>query len=84
MKTDDWFKPVMVILAIVFLIIFYGYSQNGRYALTKFSDDLSMIAMVDSRTGTLYFKGSGKVVKVDYPRAKITISSVQNNDTTTK
>lgn len=50
MKIDDWFKPLLLVSIIIFLIIFYQYSQNGRY-IPKGA------ATLDSRTGITYWDG---------------------------
>lgn len=48
MKTDDWFKPFIAISIIIFLVIFYLYSLNGRYVHVPRFD------VLDSRTGIVY------------------------------
>lgn len=40
MKIDNLFKFVILILAGLFLFIFYQYAQNGRYICTKITNDV--------------------------------------------
>jgi hypothetical protein len=74
MKIDDWFKPLLLFLLIIFLIILYSYSQNGRYAFVHSGDNL---CWGDSRTGTLYGMSNGEVVKIEFPLGKMTTSPIQ-------
>ncbi|MGP8051384.1 MAG: hypothetical protein ACLPYB_12345 [Desulfobaccales bacterium] len=76
MKTDSWFKPVLVILFVIFLIIFYGYSQNGRYI---FHYEASGICAADSRTGIAYAIGSDNALRFDLPLGKKITSPIQQN-----
>ncbi len=50
MKIDNLFKFVILILAGLFLFIFYQYAQNGRYICTKITNDVYHV--LDTRTGT--------------------------------
>jgi hypothetical protein len=55
MKMADLFKPAILVLAVIFLLIFYQYSQNGRYTYHEIHDDISESQyVVDSRTGIAY------------------------------
>jgi hypothetical protein len=49
MKTDDWFKPAILILAVIFLLVFYLYSLNGRYIPLH-----THAAFIDTRNGNVY------------------------------
>jgi hypothetical protein len=77
MKTDDWFKPLLMFLIIIFLINFYWYSQNGRYT---FNFDNNTHTVADTRTGNLYTMSSGKAYKIEVTLGKITTSPIQSND----
>lgn len=55
MEIDDWFKPVVTILIVIFLIIFYLHSLNGRYV------NIHPQYIMDSRTGILYDSTGEKV-----------------------
>ena len=48
MKKTDFFKLSIVVLFAFFIVIFYFYSQNGRYQLS--SEDL----VIDTRSGEIY------------------------------
>ena len=50
----DFFKFSLVIILIGFLLIFYQYSQNGRY----FYIDVTYI--LDTRTGAIWETNYGK------------------------
>lgn len=53
-KQELIYRSILVILIIVFLAIFYGYSENGRY--TSFHRETGGMYeqyLVDSRTGTV-------------------------------
>jgi hypothetical protein len=82
MKIDDWFKSALMVLVIIFLIIFYQYSQNGRY--TYVHDPNSDRWAVDSRTGTLYGASRDEAIKVEMQLGKITISPMQRNNLSSK
>jgi len=76
MKIDDWFKSALIVFVIIFLIIFYQYSQNGRY--THFHNPINMdVWAVDSRTGTVYGFGSSGAEKLELTLGKITTSPIQ-------
>jgi hypothetical protein len=62
MKIDDWFKPIIVILAIIFVVIFYLSSLNGRFVPFHFGD---ITLVLDSRTGILYEPSGEKVYSPD-------------------
>lgn len=83
MKTDDWFKPVLVILFVIFLITFYGYSQNGRY-ISHFSGFTEVTYTIDTRTGALYAFGTGGIGIFELPLGKYTISPIHKIDLTSK
>jgi hypothetical protein len=40
MTIDDWFKPFVAIAITILLIIFYVYSQNGRYIFRHSGDEI--------------------------------------------
>lgn len=49
------FRSVLILLIIAFLIIFYQYSQNGRYSYHKeIQDVINNKYVVDTRTGIIY------------------------------
>lgn len=55
MKMDNWFKPVILIFAAIFLIVFYQYSENGRYTYNKEMGNLiDNKYVVDTRSGIIY------------------------------
>jgi hypothetical protein len=55
MKIDNWFKPAILVLGIIFLLILYQYSENGRYTYHKETNNTSNdTCVVDTRTGTIY------------------------------
>ena len=61
MNIDNWFKPALLILAVILLIIFYQFSENGRYVYHKEKiSDIDNIYVVDTRTGVIY----GHVISV--------------------
>ena len=58
-KPELIYRSILVILFIVFLAIFYGYSENGRYAYYNEKIDNSSQTgheryVVDTRTGIMY------------------------------
>lgn len=77
MKTDNWLKPFIAISIIMFLIIFYCYSQNGRYIFSR-SD--AYCYTMDSRTGIVYTLNNGKAFKLDLPSGKMTTSPIKENN----
>lgn len=81
MKTDDWFKPFIAISIIILLIIFYCYSQNGRYVFVHYGETF---CTQDSRTGILYSISSGKAFKIDLPSGIMTTFPLQKNDFSSK
>lgn len=74
MKIDDWFKPLLLFFIIIFLIIFYWHSQNGRYT---FHFEASGICAADSRTGIVYAIGSDNAFKFELPLGKKTTSPIR-------
>ena len=55
MKIDDWFKFIALILAVVFLFIFYRYSDNGRYIYHKeIGGVIDNKYIIDTRSGIIY------------------------------
>jgi hypothetical protein len=59
MKMDDWFKPAILILAVIFLFIFGLHAFKGRYK--PILDDC---AVLDTFTGNVY-KLSGERAFLD-------------------
>lgn len=53
MKIDDWFKSTLIFLFVIFLIILYLYSQNGRYVAIKTPQGW-VGEILDTRTGKTY------------------------------
>jgi hypothetical protein len=52
---DKWFKPLILIFAAIFLIVFYLYSENGRYTYHKEIGELiNNKYIVDTRSGIIY------------------------------
>ena len=76
MKIDDWFKPLLLFFIFIFLIIFYCYSQNGRYT---FHFEASGICAADSRTGIVYAIGNDNALKFDLPLGKKITSPIKQN-----
>jgi hypothetical protein len=83
MTIDNWFKSLLLFCILIFLILFYGYSQNGRY-ISHFSGFNEVTYTVDTRTGALYACGAGGIGKFELPLGKYTISPIQKNDLTSK
>jgi hypothetical protein len=50
MKIDDWFKPTIVILLIIFLVIFFLHALNGRYRPMGVENAI----VLDTFTGNIY------------------------------
>lgn len=83
MKIDYWFKPIIIILAIIFLIIFYQYSQNGRYTYHKYGKH-SYIYLIDSQKGIIYAYEGGQIVfTVNFPAHTIRKNTWTNFSVTT-
>jgi hypothetical protein len=61
MDIDKLFKVGMLILGIVFLLLFYKYSDKNRYQRIEQG---GAVAVLDTRKGTLhaYVNGKGWVV----------------------
>lgn len=57
----DWFKTIMVIISLIFLFLFYNYSNNGRY---QFSNEGFRI-ILDTRTGVVYRVSEIKDINAD-------------------
>jgi hypothetical protein len=54
-KIQFIYKSILVVLFIIFLIILYQYSENGRYGYHKeIYDNYEDRYVVDTRTGTIY------------------------------
>jgi hypothetical protein len=54
-KADLIYRSILILLFIAFLVIFYQYSQNGRYTYHRAKDDAYEYQyIVDSRTGIAY------------------------------
>ena len=66
---DLLWKPILLILFILFLMIFYNFSQNGRYI------PLNNSPLLDTRTGLAYYPygsfGEKKLVPVLDPEFTI-------------
>jgi hypothetical protein len=77
MKIGDWFKPAILVLAVIFLLIFYQYSENDRYTYHKeISDSFDNRYVVDSRTGIIYgfmkfFPGRDRFYKFELQTGKM-------------
>jgi hypothetical protein len=64
MNKLDYFKISIIVILLGFLIVFYRYSENGRYAHTN--NDSTII--IDTRTGELYrVQGGGHLYKLTRP-----------------
>jgi len=66
MKIDDWFKPAILILAVIFLFIFGLHALKGRYR--PIFDDF---AILDTFTGNVY-KLSGERAFLNEKKFKYT------------
>jgi hypothetical protein len=56
MKMDNWFKPAILILALIFMVIFSIYAFNGRYR----SMGTENMMVLDTMTGHVYFPDGSK------------------------
>ncbi len=59
MKIDEWFKPTILILALIFMVIFSIYAFNGRYRPMGFDN----IWVLDTITGTVYNRYGERLTK---------------------
>lgn len=50
MKIDEWFKPAILILALIFMVILSTYALNGRYRPMGFENEY----VLDTMTGNVY------------------------------
>ncbi len=55
---DKIFKVGLIILALIFLLLYYQNSQVGRFQYIKPDDDNTIFAIVDTKTGVTYLLGS--------------------------
>ena len=57
------FKIGILVIGVVFLMIYYWSSQNGRFQ--KFSTDESEVIVLDTQTGIIYAHGDKGLASVN-------------------
>ena len=68
---DNLFKALLIIILVAFLYLYYENSNNGRYI--KYSSDTNdtIINILDTKTGNLYYWHDSKLTLYDLPNATI-------------
>ena len=56
---DNLFKPLLIIILLAFLYMYYENSNNDRYSYQESGQQV-----FDKKTGTLYFRGRGLESKI--------------------
>jgi hypothetical protein len=50
MKIDDWVRPAILFLAVIFLLVFFLHALNGRYRPMGVENTI----VLDTFTGNVY------------------------------
>ena len=79
-KIDIVYKALLVILLAIFLVIFYQYSENGRYTHYIYNGEVVTERIIDSRNGVIFCLSSGKAYKIDYPSGQMTITPFERKE----
>ena len=77
MKASDWiFKTGLLIIGVAFVVVYFFFSQNGRYQRTGSS-------VLDTRTGVIHTLYAEHIVyHHDYPNNRTTVNKEILEDTT--
>jgi len=82
-KAELIYRGIIIILFVVFLAIFYQYSENGRYTYHKeIEENLINKYVVDTRSATIYgicnrVPGTGYFYKMELQTSKMWFTPVK-------
>lgn len=73
---DRVYKILKLTVALLFLVVLFEYSQNGRYSYQRQSEPPSM-QILDTRTGIVYIQSGDHILALDPKKSTLNVTDLK-------